>query len=152
MLQKPQHHGHGVLDVQKIPLLAAVGIIRPAGLKKRQPAGFADLGYEIMATGGTAEYLKEKGVKVTVATKVSEGSPNILDDIKEGRISMVINTTNHGRDAERDGFKIRRSTVEHAIACLTSMDTARELQHVMSAMRRRRVVSIVALQDLAWEG
>ena len=115
-------------------------------------AGFADLGYEIMATGGTAEYLKEKGVKVTVATKVSEGSPNILDDIKEGRISMVINTTNHGRDAERDGFKIRRSTVEHAIACLTSMDTARELQHVMSAMRRRRVVSIVALQDLAWEG
>lgn len=38
-------------------------------------AGFADLGYEIMATGGTAEYLKEKGVKVTVATKVSEGSP-----------------------------------------------------------------------------
>ena len=63
---------------------------------------------------------------------------------------MVINTTNHGRDAERDGFKIRRSTVEHAIACLTSMDTARELQHVMSAMRR--VVSIVALQDLAWEG
>lgn len=65
---------------------------------------------------------------------------------------MVINTTNHGRDAERDGFKIRRSTVEHAIACLTSMDTARELQHVMSAMRRRRVISIVALQDLAWEG
>ena len=115
-------------------------------------AGFADLGYEIMATGGTAEYMKENGVKVTVATKVSEGSPNILDDIKEGRISMVINTTNHGRDAERDGFKIRRSTVEHAIACLTSMDTARELQHVMSAMRRRRVVSIVALQDLAWEG
>ena len=52
-------------------------------------AGFADLGYEIMATGGTAEYLKEKGVKVTVATKVSEGSPNILDDIKEGRISML---------------------------------------------------------------
>ena len=115
-------------------------------------AGFADLGYEIVATGGTAEYLNSHGVKVRVATKVSEGSPNILDEIKEGHISMVINTTNHGRDAERDGFKIRRSTVEHAIACLTSLDTARELQHVMSAMRRRRVVSIVALQDLSWEG
>ena len=115
-------------------------------------AGFADLGYEIVATGGTAEYLNNHGVKVRVATKVSEGSPNILDEIKEGHISMVINTTNHGRDAERDGFKIRRSTVEHAIACLTSLDTARELQHVMSAMRRRRVVSIVALQDLSWEG
>lgn len=113
--------------------------------------GFEDLGYKITATGGTAEYLKTHGIDVREATKVSEGSPNILDDIKEGRISMVINTTNHGRDAERDGFKIRRSTVEHAIPCLTSMDTARELQHVMSAMRRRRVISIVALQDLSWE-
>ena len=114
--------------------------------------GFSELGYEIMATGGTADYLKSFNVPVTVATKVSEGSPNILDEIKEGHISMVLNTTNHGRDAERDGFKIRRSTVEHAIPCLTSMDTARELQLVMSAMRRRRSISIVALQDLSWEG
>lgn len=115
--------------------------------------GFEELGYIVTATGGTAKYLQEQGVNVNVATKVSEGHPNILDDIKAGRISMVINTTNHGRDAERDGFKIRRSTVEHAIPCLTSMDTARELQRVMSAMRRRRVVSVIALQDLSlsWE-
>ncbi len=130
-------------------------LITVADMDKEEAAeiarGFEDLGYIITATGGTAEYLKNKGVNVIVATKVSEGSPNILDDIKAGRISMVINTTNHGRDAERDGFKIRRSTVEHAIACLTSMDTARELQRVMSAMRRRRIVSVVALQDLAWE-
>ena len=115
-------------------------------------AGFADLGYEIIATGGTASYLKEKGINVNVATKLSEGSPNILDDIKHGRIAMVINTLTHGRDVARDGFQIRRATVEHAIPCLTSIDTARELQHVMSAMRRRRMVSIIALQDLAWEG
>ena len=114
--------------------------------------GFADLGYEIIATGGTANFLQEKGIKVTVATKLSEGTPNILDDIKQGRIAMVINTLTHGRDVARDGFQIRRSTVEHAIPCLTSIDTARELQHVMSAMRRRRMVSIIALQDLAWEG
>lgn len=114
-------------------------------------AGFADLGYELVATGGTAKYLQEKGIQVTVATKLSEGSPNLLDDIKEGKIAMVINTLTHGRDVARDGFRIRRSTVEHAIPCLTSMDTARELQHVMSAMRRRRMVSIIALQDLAWE-
>ncbi len=114
-------------------------------------AGFEELGYQIMATGGTAAYLKEKGINVEVANKLSDNEHDILDDIKEGRISMVINTTNHGKDAERDGFKIRRATVEHAIACLTSMDTARELQRVMSAMRRRRVVSVVALQDLAWE-
>ncbi len=115
--------------------------------------GFEDLGYIVSAMGVTAENLKEHGVNVNKATKLSEGHPNILDDIKAGRISMVINTTNHGRDAERDGFKIRRSTVEHAIACLTSIDTARELQRVMSVMRRRRIVSVIALQDLSlsWE-
>ncbi len=130
-------------------------LITVADMDKEEAAeiakGFEELGYRVTATGGTAEYLNNHDIEVRVATKVSEGSPNILDDIKEGHISMVINTTNHGRDAERDGFKIRRSTVEHAIACLTSLDTARELQHVMSAMRRRRVISIVALQDLAWE-
>ncbi len=113
--------------------------------------GFADLGYEIMATAGTKGYLEEQGVPVRLANKLGEGVPNIIDEIKAGHISMVINTTSHGRDSERDGFKIRRSTVEHAIACLTSLDTARELQRAMSAMRRRRVVSVVALQDLAWE-
>lgn len=113
--------------------------------------GFEDLGYVVTATSGTAKYLIENGVNVRVATKVSEGTPNILDDIKAGRINMVINTSNHGRDAERDGFKIRRATVEHAIACLTSMDTARELQRVLNAMRRRRVGRVIALQDLALE-
>ncbi len=113
--------------------------------------GFEELGYRVIATEGTARYLEEHGVHVEVATKVSQGSPNILDDIKAGRIGMVINTTNQGRDAERDGFKIRRSTVEHAIACLTSMDTARALLRTMNAMRRRRVISVIALQDLAWE-
>jgi carbamoyl-phosphate synthase large subunit len=114
-------------------------------------AGFKELGYDVLATEGTAAFLKEHGVDVRVATKVSQGHPNILDAIKDGDISMIINTSNHGKDAERDGFKIRRCSVEHAIPCLTSMDTARELQRVMTAMRHRRIVSIVALQDLAWE-
>ena len=116
-------------------------------------AGFLELGYEVLATSGTARYLQEHGVAVEMATKVSEGTPNLLDDIKDGRIAMVINTTDHGGDAgaERDGFKIRRSTVEHAIPCLTSLDTAKALQRVMAAMRHRRIVSVVALQDLSYK-
>ena len=87
------------------------------------------------------------------AVKVSEGSPNLLDDIKNGRIAMVINTTDRGGnvDVERDGFLIRRSTVEHAIPCLTSLDTAKALSRVMAAMRHRRIVSVVALQDLSYK-
>lgn len=135
------HEGAILITVADMDKPEAVAIAR----------GFEELGYTVIATDGTAEYLQQYGVTVEVATKVSEGHPNLIDDIKSGRIGMVINTTNHGRDAERDGFKIRRSTVEHAIACLTSMDTARELLNVMSAMRRRSVVRVTALQDLTWE-
>ena len=110
--------------------------------------GFVTLGYTLVATEGTAKYLRDRGIPVARVEKASAGTPNLLDDIKEGRICMVINTPPHGRDDNGDGFKIRRSTVEHAIPCLTSLDTARALQKAMAAMRRRKIVSVVALQDL----
>ena len=62
-------------------------------------------------------HLEANGVPVRLANKLGEGVPTIIDEIKAGHISMVINTTSHGRESERDGW-IRRSTVEHAIACL----------------------------------
>ncbi len=113
--------------------------------------GFEDLGYNIVATEGTAKFLRSKGMEVETAAKVGQGKPDLLEDIKEGKICMVINTMSHGQDARNDGFKIRRSTVEHAIPCLTSLDTARALQHALGAMRRRRIVSVYALQDLQTE-
>ncbi len=114
--------------------------------------GFHDLGYNIMATGGTARFLAEQGLPVKTAVKVSEGAPNLLDDIKKGSINMVVNTISQGQAFERDGFKIRRATVENAIPCLTSIDTAKAILGVMSVMRRRRLVSVLALQDLRWAG
>jgi Carbamoylphosphate synthase large subunit (split gene in MJ) len=114
--------------------------------------GFYDLGYKIMATSGTAKFFSEKGINVTTATKVSEGTPNLIDDIKKGNINMVINTMSQGQSFEQDGFKIRRATVENAIPCLTSIDTAKAILGVMSVMRRRRLVSVIALQDLLWAG
>lgn len=113
--------------------------------------GLTELGYEIVATKGTAAFLEEKGIKVGRVEKASSGTPNLLDDIKEGRICMVINTFTHGQDATRDGFKIRRSTVEHAIPCLTSLDTARALENALGVMRHRHMISVVALQDLKTE-
>ena len=112
--------------------------------------GFIDLGYSILATSGTAEYLQEQGIPVQTALKVSEGENNLIQDIKAGRIALVINTPNHTSAAAQDGFKIRRASVERSIACLTSIDTARGLQKVLRAMRRR-VPRVLALQDLEWE-
>ena len=112
--------------------------------------GFIDLGYSILATSGTAEYLQEQGIPVQTALKVNEGENNLIQDIKAGRIALVINTPNHTSVAAQDWFKIRRASVERAIACLTSIDTARGLQKVLRAMRRR-VPRVLALQDLEWE-
>jgi carbamoyl-phosphate synthase large subunit len=113
--------------------------------------GFYDLGYDIMATKGTADFFLQRGLPVKVAEKLNEGH-NLLDDIKEGRINMVVNTIAKDSPYERDGFKIRRATVEHAIPCLTAIDTAKAILGVMSVMRRRRLISVLALQDLLWAG
>ena len=115
--------------------------------------GFAKLGYDLIATSGTAQYLSEAGVKLTtVVYKLGEEHPNILDMIKEGKINIVINTLTRGKEPERDGFKIRRATVEHAIPCLTSIDTAAAMLHVLDVMKGRRHVYVLALQDYVGGG
>ncbi len=94
-----------------------------AGIGKRLLA----LGYEIYATEGTAQVLKEHGVRAAVINKIGQGSPDILDLILSHKIDMVINTPTHGRDKTRDGFLIRRTSIEAGVTCFTSLDTARAL-------------------------
>ncbi len=96
--------------------------------------GFSDLGYKIYATRGTAEYCRSQGVEVCVVNKIEEGSPNLLDLIREDKIKLVINTLTKGRAPERDGFKIRREAVEQSIPCLTSLDTAAALLNVLNSI------------------
>lgn len=114
--------------------------------------GFVGLGYNLIATGGTAQYFQSAGLNVTTVHKVREEHPNMLDMIKEGKINIVINTLTRGKEPERDGFKIRRATVEHGIPCLTSIDTAGALLHVLDVMRNRRHVFVLALQDYVGGG
>ncbi|MEN6413004.1 MAG: carbamoyl-phosphate synthase large subunit [Veillonellales bacterium] len=114
--------------------------------------GFAELGYHIVATGGTARYLQSIGLVVDTVQKVHEHKPDIIQMIKTGKINMVVNTLTHGREPQRDGYKIRRATVEHAIACLTSMDTVQEVLNVMTFVRERRLVYVLALQDYVGGG
>lgn len=85
------------------------------------------LGYEIYATEGTAAALSEKGVPATVINKIDQGSPNLLDLILSHEIDMVINTPTQGRDKTRDGFLIRRTSIETGVTCFTALDTASAL-------------------------
>jgi carbamoyl-phosphate synthase large subunit len=109
--------------------------------------GFASLGYNILATAGTARYLEEHGVKATRVNKVREGSPHIDDLLRRGEIHLVINTLTKGKAPERDGFVIRRATVELAVPCLTSLDTARAILEVLSDFQEGSEISLIPLQE-----
>ena len=109
---------------------------------------FADLGYKLVATEGTADYLKEQqGLSVERVNKIGEGYPNIVDLVREGKIHFVVNTLTKGKIPERHGFKIRRAAVEHGIPCLTSLDTVKVLLHVLQAFNRGEQLELKAMQD-----
>ena len=88
---------------------------------------FKALGYEIYATSGTAKFLKNNFIDAKVVEKIWEGKDSIIDLIQSGRINFVINTPTKGKQANRDGFKIRRLSVECKIPCFTSLDTVNAL-------------------------
>jgi len=108
---------------------------------------FAKMGYELIATSGTASYLSSLGLTVGMVPKLHEQQPHIIEMIKAGKINMVINTLTKGRDFDSDGFKIRRAAVEHSLLCLTSMDTAKAVLDVLSIIRQRKFLYVLALQD-----
>src|SRR5690606_6812839 len=96
--------------------------------------GFSNCGYKLMATGGTADALEAAGLYVERVNKLSEGTPNILDHIREGRAQFVINTLTKGKTPERDGFRIRREAVENGVVVMTSLDTVRALLSMMQTI------------------
>jgi len=93
---------------------------------------FAAIGFTLYATAGTAKFLEENGLTVTPVKKISEGAPNLLDLIRSGKVSLLITTASHDKQIEREAAKIRRSSVEHSIPCLTSLDTARALHTALA--------------------
>jgi carbamoyl-phosphate synthase, large subunit len=121
----------------KIPMSGA--IVATVADKDKEEAtellrGFYDLGYKIIATGGTADTLEATGMRVRRVNKLSEGAPNILDLIREGEAQFVVNTLTKGKTPERDGFRIRREAVENGVVCMTSLDTVRALLRMLESI------------------
>ncbi|HJE19207.1 MAG TPA: carbamoyl-phosphate synthase large subunit [Aliicoccus persicus] len=92
------------------------------------------IGYRIMATSGTADVLSEAGISVVKVEKIDAVENSLLDMINNGKVQIVINTMTKGKTVERDGFRIRRESVDNGIPCLTSLDTARTLIEVIESM------------------
>jgi len=95
---------------------------------------FHQLGFKILATAGTAYQLEQRKIPVQKVNKVSEEKPDLLDVIRSGQVSFIINTLTKGKQPARDGFKIRREAVENGVVVFTSLDTARAMLRVLESI------------------
>jgi carbamoyl-phosphate synthase large subunit len=111
---------------------------------------FHDLGFEVIATGGTAQSISSMGVPVTKINKIGEGSPHVVDLIRERRCDLVINTPT-GSGARADGQAIRTAAVRHAIPCVTTMTGATAAVRAIAAQKQDEpaVVSLQEIHDIA---
>jgi len=88
---------------------------------------FYQIGFDFVATMGTAKMLKEHKIPVRTVDRIGEGPHDIIKEIKTGRVALIINTISKGKNVESDGFKMRRVAVERGLLCLTSLDTTEAL-------------------------
>ncbi len=92
---------------------------------------FYNLGFNIEATKGTAMFLKEHGIKTRIRGKISQGSDEILESIKKGYVTYVINTTSDIEKTTNDGRLIRRAAIDNNVAIFTCLDTVKVLLDVL---------------------
>ncbi len=109
-------------------------------------ARFHDLGFEVIATDGTAQAISAMGVPVTRINKLVDGSPHVVDLIRDRRCDLVINTPT-GSGARADGYEIRTAAVRHEIPCVTTMTGASAAVRAITA-RRQQEAEVRSLQEI----
>ena len=127
-------------------LLSLADRDKPAGLEAAR--AFAELGFELVATSGTAAFMESKGLPIgTVVGRVDEiGAANAVELISSGRVQLVVNTP-RGRGSRADGVRIRAAALLHQVPCLTTVAAARAAAAGIEDSRRHGM-SLVSLQEL----
>ncbi|MDQ3729509.1 MAG: carbamoyl-phosphate synthase large subunit [Actinomycetota bacterium] len=97
---------------------------------------FHDLGFEVVATRGTAQAISRMGIPVRAINKIAEGSPHVVDYIRDSDVDLVINTPT-GSGARSDGYEIRNAAVRHGVPCITTMTGASAVARAIHAVRTR---------------
>jgi carbamoyl-phosphate synthase large subunit len=93
---------------------------------------FYNMGFNIQATEGTANFLKKNGIRTHAVRKISDGSEEILDSIRAGYVNYVINTKDvHSTGGVSDGHQIRQCAVENNVTIFTALDTVKVLLDVL---------------------
>jgi carbamoyl-phosphate synthase large subunit len=102
------------------------------------------LGFDLVATSGTARALRRVGIPVETVRKVTEGSPHVVDLIRRGAVDLIVNTP-VGRGARSDGYEIRQAAIANRIPCITTLAGA---SAAVQSMAQARTVQPRALQEL----
>jgi carbamoyl-phosphate synthase large subunit len=112
-----------------------------------QPIGekLISLGFNIVATAGTARTLEQAGIPVKTVKKLQEGHPNLLDYLIDGQIQLIINTPS-GKGARTDEGRIRAAAVAHGVPCITTIPAAEAALRAMEALREEEL-TVQSLQD-----
>jgi carbamoyl-phosphate synthase large subunit len=105
-----------------------------------------DLGFQIIATRGTAQSLRRMGIPATVINKLNEGPNNVVDWIERGAVDLVINTPT-GTRARSDGYEIRAASIARGIPCVTTMSGGLAAARAIIAARRGEP-DVISLQEL----
>jgi carbamoyl-phosphate synthase large subunit len=107
----------------------------------------AGLGFQLIATRGTAAFLGEHGIAVTPVNKVKEGRPHVVDMIKNGEIAFIVNTVEEQRTAIQDSYSIRRSALQARVTYYTTIAGARAACAGMQGMRELAPYSVQQLHS-----
>lgn len=106
------------------------------------------LGYNLYGTSGTAHALTAGYVPASTIGHYTDESPNLQDLIKKGKVQLIVNTPTKGRDAQRNGFRVRRMAVEYKIPCITSIDTLGALVKALKLNLEEKDIVPVALNEI----
>ena len=109
-----------------------------------------NLGYEIFTTEGTHLYFLENGINTTKIEKISttNGKDGILDKLKNREVNFLVNTPTKVNDSQRDGFKMRRTAIEHGVEVFTSLDTFRVLLEIQEKSMSTAEVNIYDINKI----
>jgi carbamoyl-phosphate synthase large subunit len=105
-----------------------------------------DLGFRIVATGGTAQAIRRMGIPAEAINKIAQGSPHVVDWIERGEVDLVINTP-VGTGARTDGYEIRTAAVARGIPCITTMAGGMAAARAIAAARRGEP-EVISLQEI----
>ncbi|MDX1320622.1 MAG: carbamoyl phosphate synthase large subunit, partial [Oceanospirillum sp.] len=132
--QLPQNAGRAILSVREADKAAVVDVAK--SLQK--------LGFELLATRGTAKVLEDANIPVEVVNKVNEGRPHLVDMLKNDEVAYIVNTT-EGRKAIADSSTIRRTALQHKVPYTTTLAAARA---VCMALEFGNEITVRRLQDI----